>query len=157
MSEAPRPPMGPSLPGQRPAGAPGLTPKINTPAPAGPARIAPMPSQPTKSHEEDLEPISLVDEPSAADAGVSKIKSFGVAGTHAAHVYKRQPNANGTGACRVRSFHGRLSEEGMVFIDDKINDWLEQHPEIEVKFVTTTIGQFEGKIREPALVINVWY
>jgi hypothetical protein len=156
MNEAPRPPMGPSLPGQRPA-APALTPRINPPAPAGPAKIAPMPTQPVRSHDEDLEPISLVDEPSGPDAGVSKIKSFGVAGAHATHSYKRQPNANGTGACRVRSFHGRLSDEGMAFLDDKINEWLDQHPEVEVKFVNTTIGQFEGKIREPALVVNVWY
>lgn len=159
MSDTPRPPLGPTLPGQRPGMTPSLTPKINPPAaPAqGPAKIPAIPMQPTKAHEEDLEPISLVDEPSASDGGISKIKSFGMAGQAAAHNYKRQPVASGTGACRVRSFHGRLSEEGMTFLDDKINDWLDQHPEIEVKFVTTTIGQFEGKIREPALVMNVWY
>jgi hypothetical protein len=65
--------------------------------------------------------------------------------------------ATGQGAVRVRSFHGRLSDEGMAFMDEKINDWLDAHPEIEVKIVTTTIGTFEGKIREPALVVNVWY
>jgi hypothetical protein len=38
-----------------------------------------------------------------------------------------------------------------------INEWLDDHPEIEVKFVTQTVHVFEGKIREPALVMNVWY
>jgi hypothetical protein len=153
MSEAPRP-MGPSLPGQRPGNGPQLTPKINPP---GPARIPAVPVQPIKPHDEDLAPISLVDEAEGGSTGVSKIKSFGVAGAHAAQTYRRQPNANSTGACRVRTFHGRLSDEGMSYLDDKINEWLDQHPEIEVKLVTTTIGQFEGKIREPALVVNVWY
>ena len=42
-------------------------------------------------------------------------------------------------------------------MDDKINEWLDAHPEIEVKFVTTAVGPYEGKIKEPALVMNVWY
>jgi hypothetical protein len=45
----------------------------------------------------------------------------------------------------------------MIFLDDKINEWLDSHPEVEIKFVTTNIGQFEGKVRELAMVINVWY
>jgi len=32
--------------------------------------------------------------------------------------------SSGQGACRVRSFHGRLSDEGMAYMDDKINEWL---------------------------------
>ena len=71
--------------------------------------------------------------------------------------FTRKPVTTGRGACRVRSFHGRLSDEGLAFIDEKINEWLDRHPEIEVKFVTSTTGVFEGKIREPALVLNVWY
>jgi len=110
--------------------------------------------------EEDLEPISLVgedDAPAAAPA-TSKIRALGVGlQTPRESKYKRQPHATGHGAVRVRSFHGRMSDEGLQFLDDKINEWLDSHPEIEVKFVTSTIGQFEGKIREPALVLNVWY
>jgi hypothetical protein len=71
--------------------------------------------------------------------------------------YKRQPCADGHGACRMRTFHGRLSDEGLAYMDDKVNEWLDAHPEIEVKFVTTAIGLYDGKIKEPALVMNVWY
>ena len=35
--------------------------------------------------------------------------------------------------------------------------WLDAHPEVEVKFVTSTVGIFEGKMREPALILNLWY
>jgi hypothetical protein len=114
-----------------------------------------------KTDEVDLEPISLVDDAPTAPTQVplaSKIK-FGAGVNFAGNnqSFKRKPFTTGQGAVRVRSFHGRLSDEGLCFMDDKINEWLDQHPEIEVKFVTTNIGQFEGKIREPALVVNVWF
>jgi hypothetical protein len=42
-------------------------------------------------------------------------------------------------------------------MDDKINEWLDGHPEIEIKNVTSTVGLYDGKIKEPALILNVWY
>jgi hypothetical protein len=104
--------------------------------------------------------------PAAADAHAgeegtanftSKIKAFGIAGEHRKRTFKRQTKANGTGAVRVRTFHGKLSDQGMGYLDDAINEWLDQNPDVEVKFVTSTVGVFEGKIREPALVLNLWY
>jgi hypothetical protein len=126
----------------------------------GGAKIAGMPTQAApRADDHSLDPISLVDDyDGTSDKPTpSKIKAFGVAGMHATHTYKRQTYATGQGACRVRSFHGRLSDEGMAYMDDKINEWLDAHPDIEVKIVTTSIGQYEGKIKEPALVLNVWY
>jgi hypothetical protein len=120
-----------------------------------------VPVQPVRKAE-DLAPISLVDEAApgpggAAASPTSRIRAFGPAGGVVAHAFKRQPFMTGHGAIRVRTFHGRLSEEGMGFLDEKVNEWVDQHPEIDIKLVTTTIGTFEGKIREPALVVNVWY
>lgn len=144
----------------RPASLPGGTsPQVRPPAPGGLQKIAGIPTQ-SAGHGPNLDPIGLVDEPTAAPGAppiASKIKAFGMStsGTHAP--FKRQPVTTGYGAIRVRSFHGRLSDEGMGYMDDKINEWLDSHPEIEVKIVTTSIGQYEGKIREPALVVNVWY
>ncbi len=124
----------------------------------GGAKVAGMPVQHLKQDDHSLDSISLVDLEGTADApATSKIKAFGVAGMTTAHTYKRPTHATGQGACRVRSFHGRLSDEGMAYMDDKINEWLDSHPDIEVKIVTTSIGQYEGKIKEPALVLNVWY
>ena len=125
----------------------------------GGAKVAGMPVQAMpRADDHSLDSISLVDLETNSDVpAVSKIKAFGVAGMTQQHTYKRQTYATGHGACRVRSFHGRLSDEGMAYMDDKINEWLDAHPEIEVKIVTTSIGQYEGKIKEPALVLNVWY
>jgi hypothetical protein len=138
---------------------PGTAQGIRPTAPAQPSGASKItiPLQPAAKPHDSGEPISLVDD--AGKQNVSKIKSISSGSSHVgpAHTYKRLPNATGQGAVRVRSFHGRLSEEGLAFMDDKINEWLDAHPEIEVKLVTTTIGQFEGKIRESALVLNVWY
>lgn len=113
---------------------------------------------PVAAPEISLDPIGLVDEePAAAIDSAKKIKAFGVAGAVKTHDWKRKANCSGAGACRVRSFHGRLSDQGLGFMDDQINEWLDSHPEVEVKFVTSSVGQYEGKIREPALVLNLWY
>lgn len=128
--------------------------------PAGPAKIAPVPTQSVHAGEPDLSPLSLVDDPAAAAAATAssnKIRAFGPGTSQSGHSWKRQAVVTGRGACRVRSFHGRLSDEGMEYMDTKINEWLDGHPEVEVKIVTTSIGQYEGKIREPALVVNIWY
>ena len=157
MSEMRPPQQGPVIPQIRPLG-PSAAP-IGTP---GPAKIPGAPVQTIKAHDPNTEPMALVDEPKAAATATatapppSKIKLMATA-AGPANNYKRQPTATGHGACRVRSFHGRMSDEGLTFLDDKINEWLDNHPEIEIKFVTTQIGVFEGKIREPALVVNVWY
>ncbi len=86
----------------------------------------------------------------------SKIK-FGPDVGHKKHEWKRKPHVTGAGACRVKSFHAKYSDQGIDHLDDAINEWLDDHAEVEVKFVTTTVHVFEGKIREPAIVMNVWY
>lgn len=132
--------------------------------PGAPPKIAAMPVIGHKPSDEELSSLELVEDDAAvADAGLvadapSKIRAFGVkAAITSKHEYARKPAVTGRGACRVRSFHARLSDEGLTFMDEKINEWLDHHPEIEVKLVTSSTAVFEGKIREPALVLNVWY
>lgn len=122
----------------------------------------PQQAKPPARHEPNLDPIALEDEdesPSAAAAPKIKMQVLGLSSGLGSHKtqFKRRTFASGQGACRVRTFHGRLSDEGMAYMDDKINEWLDEHPDIEVKFVNTSIGLYEGKIKEPALVMNVWY
>ena len=70
--------------------------------------------------------------------------------------WSRQPNITGSGATHVRTFHSKLTDDALVYIDIQINEWLDEHPELEVKLVTTTIGTFTGKIKEPHLICQVW-
>jgi hypothetical protein len=45
----------------------------------------------------------------------------------------------------------------LEYLDNAVNEWLDANPDVEVKFVTPTVMTFEGKIREAALVLNIWY
>jgi hypothetical protein len=137
-----RPPMAQPV---RPMQAPG--------APAPVARPAQQQGDDPIALVEDLEEVAVQ---KSATPIASKIK-FGPDTGHKKHDWKRKPHVTGTGACRVKSFHAKYSDQGIEHMDDQINEWLDEHPEIEIKFSTTTVHVFEGKIREPAIVMNVWY
>jgi len=70
--------------------------------------------------------------------------------------WNRTPNSNGTGAIHVKSFHSKLTGDSLDFLDQQINEWLDNHPQYEVKLVTTSIGTWTGKLKEPNLIVNVW-
>lgn len=160
----PRHPTGlpPQQPGLRPQAPHPQAPAIRPQGPGiGQPTHLPRPAPPAPADEE---PIALIDDDaggaplSATEQFTKKIKAIGEAGVHKKHHdWKRKVHANGTGAIRVRSFHGKYSDSGLQYLDDAINEWLDANPEIEIKFVTSTVGVFEGKIREPALVLNLWY
>ena len=154
--------------GTTPPHQPGLRPPTQQPGirpPSAPApTLQPRPAPPKPVNPID-EPVALVEEldevaPAAttthAPPTASKIK-FGPDVGHKHHEWKRKPHVTGTGAIRVKSFHAKYSDQGIDHLDDAINEWLDEHPEVEVKFCTQTVHVFEGKIREPALVMNVWY
>lgn len=88
----------------------------------------------------------------------SKIRAFEqqLGGRRHEDTWKRTPNTTGTGAIHVKSFHCRLNEEGLAFLDQQVNEWLDAHPQYEVKFVQNSIGEWKGKTVEPNLVVQVW-
>ena len=144
-------PAQPGSPSMRP---PGLHP-AHTLTPGTP-HVTPAASAPPT--EEELEPIGLVDD-LQADTPAKSITAVGGAagGSVRKNAWHRQPNLTHTGAVRVRTFHGKLSQQGLEYLDNQVNEWLDTHPEVEVKSVTSTVGTFEGKMREPALILNLWY
>lgn len=71
--------------------------------------------------------------------------------------WKRSPNSTGTGAIHCKSFHCKLSEDALAFLDEQVNQWLDAHPQYEVKMVGTSVGDFAGKLgKEPHLIMQVW-
>ncbi len=52
----------------------------------------------------------------------------------------------------VRSRAGALG-----FMQDQINEWIDQSPEIDVKHISTQVGMFEGKHTEPHLIVTIFY
>jgi hypothetical protein len=127
-----------------------VTPVINR------APMVPKPVSPMKE-----EALSLVEE-SAPQSGAptqSKIHGFSSTGggKQFADAFKRKTNVLGTGAIRVKSFHGRLSEQGLDYLDHAINEWLDNHADIEIKNISSSVGMFDGKMKEPAVILNLWY
>jgi hypothetical protein len=96
--------------------------------------------------------------PAQTDAPV-RIRAFdqkiGVGVRHEDN-WARTPNVTGTGAIHVKSFHCKLTGESLEFLDRQINEWLDAHPQYEVKFVSSTVGDWTGKLKEPNLIIQLW-
>lgn len=98
----------------------------------------------------------------AAPAPSAKI-TFGsgiqksIGGVRHEDTWQRTPNTPGTGAIHVRSFRSKLSDDALTYLDQQINEWLDAHPQYEVKLVTTAIGEWSTKLgKEPGIIVNVW-
>jgi hypothetical protein len=70
--------------------------------------------------------------------------------------WKRKPNPTGNGAVHCRTFHCKLTGDCLENLDRQINEWLDAHPNYEVKLVNTTVGDWTGKLKEPNLIVQVW-
>lgn len=71
--------------------------------------------------------------------------------------WNRSPNVTGKGAIHARTFHCKLNDDGLNFLDQQVNEWLDAHPQYEVKFTTSSVGEFQGKLgKETHLIVQVW-
>ena len=61
------------------------------------------------------------------------------------------------GARHIRTFHAKLVEGAIRHLDEQVNTWLDNNPEIHLKFAHTTIGMWEGKHTEQSLILTVFY
>ena len=86
----------------------------------------------------------------------NKIQVFGDKAKRHEETWNRTPNTTGQGAIHVKTFVSKLRLDAIERLDQQVNEWLDAHPQYEVKFVTTTTGQLMGKIEEPAIFMNVW-
>lgn len=117
---------------------------------------SPSPASSVKPPQDDMFAHPVGREHSAAAS--PKIQPFGSTGSLKAKEAPQRPiTQSGSGASRVRTFHAKLNDGAMAFLDLQINEWLDAHPDYVVKFATTTVGVVEGKRVEQHLIINVWY
>jgi hypothetical protein len=130
-------------------------PRIEHIAPLGPLADRPGPN-PAPVAEPEAPPVEAI--APAPSGGKKKIRAFEQRLGGSAHEdnWQRTPNVTGTGAIHVKSFHCKLTGDSLEFLDMQINEWLDAHPQYEVKQVTTSVGDWSGKTREPALIVNVW-
>ena len=97
-------------------------------------------------------PVPIAD---ASPGMSSKIRAFGERPRHE-ESWTRTPNTTGTGAIHVKSFHAKLTDDALRYMDQSINEWLDAHPQYEVKFVNSTVGTLTGKLKEPHIICQVW-
>ena len=117
----------------------------------------------------EFERITLDDEDGADDDDVptvemseSKIvtstgRTLGVAGAWDDERFERALDPKSRGATRCRTFHSKLTEGAIEFLNNQINEWLDKHPNIVIKFSDSVIGPFEGKHTEPNLIVTMFY
>ncbi len=84
-----------------------------------------------------------------------KITAFGKDRRHE-DAWTRTPNTTGAGAIHVKTFHSKLTDDALAYMDQSVNEWLDAHPQYEVKFVNSTIGTLTGKLKEPHIICQVW-
>lgn len=104
----------------------------------------------------DLTPIEISDDLETDEMGGSKIHMLGRKDGLDVERWTRTPNADGKGATHCKTFVAKLRLEAIAHMDNHVNEWLEQHPEVEVKFTTSSIGKLVGKVSEDALFLTVW-
>lgn len=71
--------------------------------------------------------------------------------------YSRALDTRSISATRCRTFHSKLSEAALEFMNNQINDWLDSNEGITVKFANSTIGLFEGKHAEHNIILTLFY
>ncbi len=105
--------------------------------------------------------ISLVDDDEMPTSESRMIRSFAkgstLGGAHHDQNLRRALTGPTEAATRARTFHGKLTDAGLAHLDDTMNEWLDKNDDIYIKSVTSSIGVFESKTKEPHLFITVFY
>jgi hypothetical protein len=143
---------------KRPPAQPGQAPPGQPADPAQPRRIQHSKpgytASPPRPASIEPEPVPVAE--SAGPATVpKKITAFGKEQRHEEQ-WNRTTNVTGTGAIHVKTFHSKITADALQYLDQQINEWLDSHPEYEVKFVQNSVGVLTGKLKEPHLICQVW-
>lgn len=117
-----------------------------------PVSIPPVQEQRNRPAADEPLPVA---EPMGPTSGANKITAFGEKKRHEDE-WSRTPNSTGTGAIHVKTFHCKLTDDALTYMDSCVNEWLDAHPQYEVKFVTSSVGTLTGKLKEPHLICQVW-
>ncbi len=95
-------------------------------------------------------------EPEPSAKPKPKIQMIGEAKGSVKKRWTRTPAPTARGACHSKTFFTKLRPDAIEMLDDQVNQWLEDNPDYEVKFISTSVGEMMGKQREPTLFLSVW-
>ena len=116
--------------------------------------LPPEPEEVQPAPQPEDEAIQIV---SDSPSGLKKqIKAFNQQRRHE-DTWSRTPNTTGSGAIHVQTFFAKLTEDSVKYMDQSINEWLDEHPQYEVKFVNSSIGTMRGKTGpQDVMICQVW-
>lgn len=57
----------------------------------------------------------------------------------------------------MKTFFAKLHAGALEFLDEQINCWLRENPDVRIKHTNITTGDVQAKKTEPNLLITVWY
>jgi hypothetical protein len=155
---APQKPLNPAAPtpgiAKPPPKPPGLTPPLSRQTLGQPNQGGFDPSRSAAPAVDPNRPLPVAE--AAGPGGMGRITAFGGQTKRHEDSWARTPNTTGSGAIHVKTFHCKLTDDALSYLDQTINGWLDAHPQYEVKFVSSSIGILTGKLKEPALICQVW-
>jgi hypothetical protein len=107
------------------------------------------------------ERISLEEDRPVPTGGSGLIRSFAtgssLGGVHHDNHLTRPLTGPTEPPTRCRTFHGKLTPAALGHMDEQINEWIDHHPDIFIKHVTSTVGPFEAKHVEQHLIVTIYY
>jgi len=117
----------------------------------------------TIPHEGDMADLELADNPDSSDpnqrssvrgpGGSSITGALGMTTMN----FKRPLTPTGKGATRIRTFYAKLVEGAIQHLDSQVNAWLDNNPDIEIKFANTVVGRLQDKRGETCLIMTIFY
>ena len=107
-------------------------------------------------------PITLVDDDKPRVVAGPSTQIHGFSGAemttkHAEQQYNRPLLQGSRSATRCRTFHCKMTDASFQNLNEQVNEWVDGHEDIEIKFALSNIGVVEGKHADPHLVITVFY
>ena len=134
----------------------------NSQAVAGSNSTAAATAVATERHRDITdERISLVEDKPVPTGGSGLIRSFAAGSTLGGAHHDAKLTRPLTGPheppTRCRCFHSKLTPGALAHMDDQINEWIDHHPDIYIKNVTSTVGPFEAKHVEQHLIVTIYY
>jgi len=105
----------------------------------------------------DDEPARPVAKPAAASGMGTGGSGLGMPQPRAPETFRRPLDPRSNAASRCRTFHCKLNDSAIEFMNSQINHWLDDNPEITIKFATSTLGVFEGKSKEQNVILTLFF
>ena len=113
--------------------------------------------EPIAFEDDDADKDKGGNDPSQTSVSAMSESLLGAVGVWDDARFKRPLNPDVTTAMRCRTFHSKLTDGALTFLNSQINQWLDANKDITIKFANSTIGPFEGKHVEMNLIVTLFY